>query len=241
MAKRGSKQDVGAKQEAPLFDYSEAEWSNIEAAARAVLPDGKPVPSEVRHTLVQLARRYRVIITVRPWAEERRHWRRIMHLSESLEQAVLVMVEGAVASLNLNGLPEEAKCLRQQFRDPLRGILQIKNLAKIGIGNLPKVYFRPARLDFQCDVLKVWALLGGQLRFSRHPKTGRPQGPLIKFFQAVTTPVMGASAPSLESLPDIIRRQKKSRDDGALHFLRRDFRGLLKATAALQKANGDSR
>src|SRR5256885_770653 len=53
MAKRKSKQDVGAKQDAPpLFDYSQAEWSEIKAAAPAILPDDKPLPNEVREALV---------------------------------------------------------------------------------------------------------------------------------------------------------------------------------------------
>ena len=48
MAKRRSKQDVGAKQEALPFDYSQAEWSNIEEPIRAI---GKSLPNDVRELL----------------------------------------------------------------------------------------------------------------------------------------------------------------------------------------------
>jgi hypothetical protein len=63
------------------------------------------------------------------------------------------------------------------------------------------------RLRYEFQVLSVWTKLGGDLRISRHPKSGKVQ--LARFFRAVTVPVMGISAPSPESLPDIVRRQKR--------------------------------
>jgi hypothetical protein len=198
MAKRRSKQDVGAKQDAPPFDYSEAEWSEIEAAARAILPDNKPLPNEVRESLIDRARHYQNGMSL---IQNNQDWQEIARLSERLHQTI--------------------KCV-WVFEDPtrdtehiLRGLeafleelLEIIDLAEDMIVPPEEVDRRPPRLIYQSDVLGTWVYLGGQLRWSRHPKTGRPQGPLIRFFQAVTTPVMGASAYSLESLPDIIRRHR---------------------------------
>jgi hypothetical protein len=49
-------------------------------------------------------------------------------------------------------------------------------------------------------------------RIGRHPKSQKVQGPLAKYFMAVAEPVMGDATPSVESLPDIIERQKVTQD-----------------------------
>jgi hypothetical protein len=38
------------------------------------------------------------------------------------------------------------------------------------------------------------------------------RGPLVKYFFAVTSPVMGNDTPSLQSFPDIVKRQKSFYD-----------------------------
>jgi hypothetical protein len=211
MAKRRSKQDVGAKQDAPLFDYSPAEWSEIEAAARAILPDGEPLPNAVRERLVEVARRYRADISLRPWPKDRCDWQKIVQLSERLHQAFSVVIEEGIDYYNIVGRPQSAEGVRRWRDGPLKAVLQIKLLAKDRLLSESPMLGRdrPPRVWFQDEVLNIWIYLGGKLRFSRHPKTKRPQGPLIRFFRAVTTPVLGASAASLESLPEIIRRRKK--------------------------------
>jgi len=70
-------------------------------------------------------------------------------------------------------------------------------------------HFDNPKFMFQFKVLLIWTELGGELGISRHGKYGTIQGPLARFFRAVTVPVMGALAPSPESLPDIIRRQSR--------------------------------
>jgi hypothetical protein len=201
MAKRRSKQDVGANQDATPFDYSQAEWSNIEEPIRAI---GKSLPNHLRELLVENARDYRAGIRMQPQAKERRDCQRILRLCEHLHQAISVIAEEQVEFFNIYGKRKEAKRDRRWVDNLLRGVLEIKLLAKdrITLKRDP-----PARVLFQDNVLYIWTLLGGQLRFSRS-KRG-PQGPLIRFFRAVTSPVMGASAPSLQSIPDIVRRRKK--------------------------------
>jgi hypothetical protein len=233
MAKRRSKQNVGAKQDAPPFDYSEAEWSEIEAAARAVLPDGKALPNEVRETLVEYARLYQIRIRMPPLSKDNQDWQKVARLSERLHQALKVVSERIDE-------PEGQKFFRRRAEATLKRLLEIKELAEEmnispkHMGVLWKIVggeYLPPRLRYQSDVLEVWASLGGQLRFSRSKKG--PQGPLIRFFQAVTSPVMGASAPSAESIPDIIRRKKR--------FRGRRLAEVAAEWAPLQKANGDSK
>jgi hypothetical protein len=71
------------------------------------------------------------------------------------------------------------------------------------------------RLDppvvFQQRILRLWtAQFGGTLTITRDPSSiSNPiSGALVKYFFAVATPVMGADLPSVQSLPDIIERQK---------------------------------
>ena len=198
------KTPASAKQDALSFDYSQAEWSAIEAAARAILPDGKPLPNEVREELVLRARGY-LVMKREPWPEERRDWQRIARLAKSLQQAVLDRIEKELVFESIYFDPEELKDIRQGWEANLKSIWEIENHANEMIDF---DLYRPARLVFQSCVLDIWANLGGKLQSARHPKTGRPSGPLIRFFQAVTIPVMGASAYSLESLPEIIRRHR---------------------------------
>jgi hypothetical protein len=199
MAKRRSKQDVGAKQDAPPFDYSPAEWSNIEEPIRAI---GMSLPNDMRELLIGFARIYRLEIRLQTLAKakDRRDWQTIARVSERLHQAVLAKIQKGRKIAR--GYPLNLYNLEK----PLKGVLQIKRYAA-DLGNRSL----PTRITYHLLVLDLWVELGGKLQSTRHPKTGRPQGPLIRFFQAVTTPVMGASAYSLESLPAIIRRQKRAR------------------------------
>ena len=65
----------------------------------------------------------------------------------------------------------------------------------------------PRTLYFQ-QVLSLWTELGGKMKFSRNAISGEVGGPLVRFFQAVTGPVLRSDAPSSESIPDIIKRQR---------------------------------
>jgi hypothetical protein len=67
---------------------------------------------------------------------------------------------------------------------------------------------KDARIIYQAHVLGLWTYLGGTLGISRNNKQ-KIQGPLATYFFAVARPVMGASTPSPETLPDIVNRQKR--------------------------------
>jgi len=70
------------------------------------------------------------------------------------------------------------------------------------------------RIRYYGDLFSIWTRdIGGSLRFSRDPISGTPHGPLIHFLQACTHPVMDADAPSLETLCDAIKRERRLRTD----------------------------
>jgi hypothetical protein len=60
------------------------------------------------------------------------------------------------------------------------------------------------------QVLFLWTeTFGGKLGISRSPDDSKKiGGPLVRYLLAVVRPVMGANTPSLQSLPDIVDRQK---------------------------------
>jgi hypothetical protein len=71
------------------------------------------------------------------------------------------------------------------------------------------------RIGYYRFLLSIWTdLIRGPLKLSRDHDSHKPQGALIDFLHAVTGPVMGAEAPSLESLADAIKRERRRRGHG---------------------------
>jgi len=62
--------------------------------------------------------------------------------------------------------------------------------------------------NYFTEIFNVWVSAGGGFRRSRNSKTGVPDGPFVRFIQAVTRPVMGKKAPTPETIYTIIRRQE---------------------------------
>lgn len=78
----------------------------------------------------------------------------------------------------------------------------------------------PAVIYYQ-RVLHLWTnAFGGKLGISRN---SRIDGPLVRYFLAVAHPVMGQKMPSLESMPDIVRRQKRYHAWFMSHYGRCDW------------------
>ena len=66
--------------------------------------------------------------------------------------------------------------------------------------------------EYYEKVLSIWVdHCGGQLKKSRDKMTQKPRGPLLRFFVAVTYPVMGIDAPKPETIFDIVDREKLRR------------------------------
>jgi hypothetical protein len=83
-------------------------------------------------------------------------------------------------------------------------------IAAVALSEEDPVYFKNnSKMEYEFMVLSIWTSLGGKLKISRNSRTGKIDGPLARFFRVVTVPVMGTLAPSLESLPDIVQRQRR--------------------------------
>jgi hypothetical protein len=71
---------------------------------------------------------------------------------------------------------------------------------------------RSPKDEYYERVLSIWVdHCGGQLKKSRDKTTQKPRGPLLRFFVAVTYPVMGIDAPKPETIFDIVDREKLRR------------------------------
>lgn len=125
-------------------------------------------------------------------------------------QDISVLVEEHLQFLkNIGGTKRDQLTVRRDYADNFHDPLCTARDNAREYAEPEDPPFNNPRLTYEFEVLSIWTSLGGELKVSRHPRTGKIQGPLARFFRAVTIPVMGTSAPSLESLPDIVQRQRK--------------------------------
>ena len=199
MAKRAPPKDDGRRMaefdiKSKTFDYSPGQWERIAEAMEMLHPPPEAI-EQARERLQTIARIYyrRLFngpIVVTKNKEIVRHWEKIERLTNDLEGEML-------------WFREEHGGHGPFFQEELDAVLNLNMKAKVApfrgrAGFKPKIWHKS-------EVLKVWVALGGELRFSRKPNTGKISGPLARFFAAATHPVHGGSP---ESLPDAIKRHK---------------------------------
>jgi hypothetical protein len=216
MAKRRSKQDVGAKQDALAFEYTEEEWAEIVRSLQHLqLSEGDL--RNVRRRLGSAASWYRQqkANAPREKAQERwlrRAWAKIAKRSDEMMR-FLDRYSELLTPPSPSGGPvfdhfahereilTKVKVDARDARD-VRGRFAKSRLIDDGYPTAgPRTWY-------QFHVLETWTRLGGKLQFSRHPQKHKITGPLARYFSAVTQPVLGGS---LESLPDIVKRHKAVR------------------------------
>jgi len=197
---------------ASLFNYSEEEWSEIEVAIQVVRKG--PLPKKARKWLVGEARWY--LAARSQLINERRTWQKATLLAERLRQLIWGVAERDRQLMVRAGysMKKSQATANIFYSEDLGAVARIRDSVEAvarGYERYPTegAHFDNPKLMYQFKVLLIWTSLGGELRVSRHPKHGKVQGPLARFFRAVTGPVMGALTPSPESLPDIIERQKR--------------------------------
>jgi len=205
---------ANAKEPVALFDYSEEEWSEIEAALQVLRKE--ILPKTTRKELAGLARWYLAERAYPGRSEMQRAWRKVALLADRLQQVIVGMAEAHVELLRKAGYATRSQesVYRENYREDVSALSRIIDNAQLSIklytrSSTDDAHYDNPKLMYEFKVLSTWTELGGELRVSRHPKKGKIQGPLARFFRAVTVPVMGTSAPSPESLPDIVRRQKR--------------------------------
>jgi hypothetical protein len=214
------------------WHYSDAEWAEIDATVVAVRGTSLSVPEKT--SLLEAAWTYRRD-SAEPTGRVRERLNRnrlkpcakVARLCDRLREALeTVGGEGFL-------LPDDvglalARKLFGEHADPPRpcvlsfgdmiGLLTPLGAAAAEIATHPS-FRRPSalvsytgRLDPQIiyfqGVLWLWTdFFGGELKF-RRSAAGTPTGKLVRYFFAVTRPVMGRKTPSIASVPDIIKRQK---------------------------------
>ncbi len=137
----------------------------------------------------------------------RQQWAKIEKLSNELRELLAFR-----SRKETQGGPPSSDCKRapDRYRDIQAVLLGLTAIAK-GRQEAQTVLEtmasgkRAPRAWYLYAVLSAWTDVGGALRISRHPLTGRISGPLARYFAAVTQPIIGGS---IESLPDIVARQK---------------------------------
>jgi len=183
------------------FDYSETEWSAIEAAVREVRVG--PLTSHERRRFRSAGDLYRV------------HSRSKVHLDRlsNTRSKAWILVEKLSEELRA-ALEEAAKSVtREEYLERFPSLLvKLRDDAQLfSRGHWEMTKDRPQEIFYR-TVLSIWVdEIGGKLKKSRSSDTAEPTGPLLRFFMAVTYPVMGSASPKPETIHGIIKREKALR------------------------------
>jgi hypothetical protein len=176
--------------------YSDEAWVKINSAVQSARP-GRTLTEFERGRLVTAGHVYLVLHSGRDWLKQFggrfvANWENIGSLAASLTDELMEADARAAPPLKFRGLIKRLQKLQERASP----------LAKKGPLTSP-------REDYFREVLGTWMKIGGELKYSRNPNSKKLGGPLVRFFGAVTSPVLGADAPALESIKDIIDREKK--------------------------------
>jgi hypothetical protein len=133
---------------------------------------------------------------------ELKHWTKIGKLADALTLELDWLAHNTVNA------PDPDDETHKPYDEQLQALMKIRVMARGRMvnsgGRIDDGYPKTTpKAKYHSEVLDVWTELGGKLKFSRHPRTGKIKGPLARYFAAITQPVHGGSP---ESLPDIINR-----------------------------------
>jgi hypothetical protein len=217
VAKSTADQDGTSEEELPpTFDFSEVEWAEIESAVAAVRKE--PLTKEERNSLCYSADEFIANSNARmtgtyPSPRKRADlWRTAAKLCAQFRKAI------EVASKNRYG-----DGWKHETIGPAHYLGEVVDLLDMLEWELNEhtdpSYWEVSiehsvtgRLDpsvvFYQRILWHWTYLGGSLTLTKDPISRKISGPLLKYFFAVVRPVMGDRAPSSQSLPDVVNRQK---------------------------------
>jgi hypothetical protein len=190
------------------FDYTEAQWAEIEATTQWAHKG--PLPESVRKDLLNAARFYRWAVKQPKAPEGREEWQQIADDSRELQLRLLICARQSIDELH-----EYWQCsqkievlLAAEFFRLARGLCNLEVSAAFFAEwhkDNSHCYQRNyrAREAIALATLQAWHVLGGKLGKS-------PSGPLARFVLAVTRPVMGAHAPSPNSTREMVELYERS-------------------------------
>jgi hypothetical protein len=181
------------------FNFSETQWEAILGA----VSDGCSEPSRFRmDALLNDVNGYlKNMPRHRPASKRAATWRQYARSVAEFRKIAIDTYPGILWQESL-GKSKYAK-----FLDALEFCERIADSQAQAIQD--RVPDNPRMVFFEA-VVDRWVASGGRLGCSRDPNTQAPAGPLVRYFRAVTVPVMGADAPTLEGIYKMIGRAKKS-------------------------------
>ena len=107
-----------------------------------------------------------------------------------------------------------------------------------GEATFPRAWLTPVG-KYYFELLSLWVVIGGDLKFSRNRRNNTVKGPLISFIEAAANPVLGPAAAKRSTLPDIINLAKRIMDDGRLKTTVSKLRRLDPASEVNSTAGGN--
>ena len=194
---------LGAGADPITFEYTAEQWAEIARSIQQL--HAKPEAIErARRELKTSARSFlwEVVNKARNKHNRKRllwHWVRAGKLADALMAELTWFARNNVHPTSASGKPFAEELDALTTVSVMAGKCTVTLRGKFDDGD-PKA---TSKTRYNSRVLDVWTKLGGKLKFSRHPRTGKVKGPLARYFSAVTQPVHGGSP---ESLPDIIKR-----------------------------------
>jgi hypothetical protein len=180
------------------FEYSNEEWAKIELCVQAAR--SRPLTEE-RRRLQQAAVEYSLRSSTRELLKL--HERRFLANRESIRWLAANLYQ-ALSEV-------QARNHDNKYGRLLQSLAKLRDDKSISAAKRPPFSQLSPREDYYREILGVWVdMLGGALSYSRDADN-KVRGPLIRFFQAVTCPVLATDAPALESISDIVDREKERR------------------------------
>ena len=183
------------------FDYIDQEWTEIELSAQPARAG--PLTEEVRQCLRQAAVLY---LTLCPTGRQ---------FLKQQEQTVVenwACIYGLAAELYEKLGEANARRVDKKYERFLNSLAKLRHDASI-LSSAKRTSL-PPREDYYREILGVWVdKLGGRLGVSRDSDNHKLGGPLVRFFQAVTGPVLATEAPARESISGIVDRERKRRKE----------------------------
>lgn len=172
------------------FAYTSEQWERIEACA----------PGIWRDALEATVSEYLMMLTGTPL-----EWDKIRETAEALNRLLSDLgaddrhgvehVPGALNDLIAKAASNSQAHGLRWHRDMLRS-------NAIKPADIP-------RRQYYDMLIRLWCEWGGNLGVSNDRETQKPAGPLVRFFAAVTGPVMGDDAPAASSIAGIVRDYRK--------------------------------
>jgi hypothetical protein len=179
------------------FDYTDQEWTEIELPVQSARLG--PLTEEARQRLRLAAGLYLALhSTGRQFLRQQElsfaeNWARIGKLAAELYEQL---------DCSLRGFGD------RQYRGLRKSLRKLQNNATLSA----KSPLLSSREEYYREIFGVWIdTLGGRLGVSRDAGNHKLGGPLVRFFQAVTYPVLAAEAPAVESISGIVDREKERR------------------------------